>query len=309
MRSRKKCTLDGCNLPISFRVLCKKHSHKFFNRKQTRCRVELCDKPVINITNKLCSTHYEVFLKNNNFEKKETRPRNLNLEDVWEWCVGNSVTLDELYHPPKKKTPFLVWFGPIRDGYGKSRWNNDKVNVYVHIYAYEKSIGPVGNSYVYNQFGNRLCINVEHLQLVTNEENSKRANLLEGKRQRIGWVHPNQKSIDRFWETVDKSMDGCLLWFGTTDGKVFMNYGRFWYQNHRQRPHRFSNWLKYKSLSDGYAIHHKCDIQVCVRPDHLKEITLKDNAGISQSKYLTIDEIFFSQKKREYDLRLTPLLE
>ena len=71
MTSRKQCTFDECNLPISSRGLCKKHSHKLFDRKQTRCRITLCDKPAINITNELCPTHYEVFLKKIIFKRKK----------------------------------------------------------------------------------------------------------------------------------------------------------------------------------------------------------------------------------------------
>ena len=94
MRSRKKCTFDGSNLPISSRGLCKKHSLKLFDRKRTRCRIAFYDKPIRNITNKLCSTRYEVFLKNNNLQKKKTRPRFLNVEDAWEWCFDNWVKRD-----------------------------------------------------------------------------------------------------------------------------------------------------------------------------------------------------------------------
>ncbi len=293
MNSRKKCEFDGCNLPINSRGLCNKHYRNLLRSKHTSCSFELCDKPTINITHQLCYTHYEFFLKENNIKKEKRRPYFKNFEDTWKWHLDNEVTRD-------RQTHCLVWSGSIRDGYGKFRWKNDEVNVYAHIYAYEKIIGPVGNSVVDHTCGNRLCINVDHLELITNEENSKRANLLEGNRHGIGWVNPNKKSIDRFWGKVDKSQDGCWLWFGVTDGKGFMNYGRFLYQNHRQRPHRFSYWLEHKSLPDGYAIHHKSDVKVCVRPDHLKEVTLKDNAGISQSKYLDINEDFlFSEKVRK----------
>ena len=57
-------------------------------------RIAFYDKPIRNITNKLCSTHYEVFLKNNNLQKKKTRPRFLNVEDAWEWCFDNWVKRD-----------------------------------------------------------------------------------------------------------------------------------------------------------------------------------------------------------------------
>ena len=57
-------------------------------------RIAFYDKPIRNITNKLCSTRYEVFLKNNNLQKKKTRPRFLNVEDAWEWCFDNWVKRD-----------------------------------------------------------------------------------------------------------------------------------------------------------------------------------------------------------------------
>ena len=57
-------------------------------------RIAFYDKPIRNITNKLCSTRYEVFQENNNLQKKKTRPRFLNVEDAWEWCFDNWVKRD-----------------------------------------------------------------------------------------------------------------------------------------------------------------------------------------------------------------------
>lgn len=71
MTSRKKCTFNGCNLPIISRGLCNTHYRKLLRSKQTNCSFELCDKPIKNITHQLCYTHYEIYLKENNLQKKK----------------------------------------------------------------------------------------------------------------------------------------------------------------------------------------------------------------------------------------------
>ena len=293
MLSRKKCEFDGCNLPIRSRGLCNNHYRKLLRSEQTKCSVELCDKPIRNITYKLCYNHYENFLKKNNLQKKKRRPSSLNEEDAWEWCIKNYIK-----YP---KNGCFEWTGPQRDSYGIFTWNNRKVHRYTHVYAYEKKYGPTGIFVVDHICRNHLCMNVDHLKLVTNEENSKSANFLGGERHGSGFKIPSTQDIINFWKIVDKSENGCWLWFGTSDGKGFTSYGRFWYQKkYRARPNRFSYWLKNKSFQEGYVVHHKCDVRACVRPDHLIEISTHKNAGISQSKYINYSsDLLFPEKERE----------
>lgn len=83
------------------------------------------------------------------------------------------------------------------------------------------------------------------------------------------------KSItDRFWSKVDKSGD-CWLWTGGRFGAD--GYPAFWDGTRTMRAHRFSYELTNGHLPDKLFVCHKCDVKLCVRPDHLFSGTTQDN--------------------------------
>lgn len=71
----------------------------------------------------------------------------------------------------------------------------------------------------------------------------------------------------RFWENVKKS-DTCWLWIGSTrpNGYGRMEVSR---ENKTYATHRFSWELHNGVIPDGLFVLHKCDIPLCVNPNHL----------------------------------------
>lgn len=84
----------------------------------------------------------------------------------------------------------------------------------------------------------------------------------------------------RFWNRVLKSPepDGCWLWLGTIASN---GYGVLWVGGRKGNyigAHRISFELRYGCVPDGLWVLHKCDIALCVRPDHLFLGTNVDNS-------------------------------
>lgn len=100
----------------------------------------------------------------------------------------------------------------------------------------------------------------------------------------------------RFLEKVDKK--DCWLWNGTTTGGD-RPYGTFWDGDKTILAHRYSlQQFLGRKLKRGMNALHKCDVTMCVRPEHLYEGTQSDNNrdaykrkrrdGKTQSKMLLI---------------------
>lgn len=85
----------------------------------------------------------------------------------------------------------------------------------------------------------------------------------------------SKSTEERFWEKVVKS-DNCWLWdaYLTEDG-----YGGFSFNGVTQGAHRYSYMLHHEldSLPDHKYVDHRCHTPSCVRPDHLRLATPKQN--------------------------------
>lgn len=80
--------------------------------------------------------------------------------------------------------------------------------------------------------------------------------------------------IEKFWANVNKT-DSCWLWTGSTRG---LGYGQCSYNGHFQGfAHRMSYELANGEIPDGQVIDHICHTPLCVRPDHLRSVTNKQN--------------------------------
>lgn len=81
------------------------------------------------------------------------------------------------------------------------------------------------------------------------------------------------KSLEeRFWAKVDRSGE-CWNWTGC----LARGYGRFRLQGGLTYAHRLSYELAFGSIAEGHDINHKCHNPSCVKPDHLEQVTRKQN--------------------------------
>lgn len=78
---------------------------------------------------------------------------------------------------------------------------------------------------------------------------------------------------DRFWSKVHKT-DGCWLWTGA---KSRSGYGQIGLDYKVLYTHRFSYETLVGPISHGMFVCHKCDVPLCVNPDHLFLGTNEDN--------------------------------
>lgn len=80
---------------------------------------------------------------------------------------------------------------------------------------------------------------------------------------------------DRFWSHVDKSAD-CWEWTAST---TRAGYGQINVGDHRiGLAHRVAYELAVGPIPDGLVIDHRCRNRICVRPDHLRVVSVKQNA-------------------------------
>lgn len=73
------------------------------------------------------------------------------------------------------------------------------------------------------------------------------------------------QTMDRFWSKVDKSGE-CWLWTAATTPA---GYGVFWYAGRLEAAHRVSLKLTGVLLQPHECALHRCDVRLCVRPDHI----------------------------------------
>jgi hypothetical protein len=85
---------------------------------------------------------------------------------------------------------------------------------------------------------------------------------------------------DRFIVSFKKQNDGCWIWLRSKTGR----YGRLRVNGVNMMAHRFSWILHNGPIPDGISVLHKCDVGLCVNPDHLFLGTLPDNMADMVSK-------------------------
>lgn len=78
---------------------------------------------------------------------------------------------------------------------------------------------------------------------------------------------------ERFWDKVHKG-ESCWQWQGkpTSEG-----YGIFGVDGKRVYAHRFSYEISKGSIPGGALIDHICHNRMCVKPEHLRIATMKQN--------------------------------
>lgn len=78
---------------------------------------------------------------------------------------------------------------------------------------------------------------------------------------------------ERFWEKVQK-LDKCWWWTGA----LSFGYGTISVDGVRRPAHRYSYELANGPIPEGMDIDHICHNPACVRPEHLRVATRKQNA-------------------------------
>lgn len=79
---------------------------------------------------------------------------------------------------------------------------------------------------------------------------------------------------DRFWANVCCYPGDCWAWMGT---RTPAGYGMLWNGDKNVGAHRVSHVLHGGEIPKGYVVMHSCDNPWCVRPEHLKSATQKEN--------------------------------
>ncbi len=71
--------------------------------------------------------------------------------------------------------------------------------------------------------------------------------------------------------------NGCWLWLGATDNNGYPKHGENYIV-------RCSFEEKYGPIPKGYDTHHKCEVIICVNPEHIEAIDKKQHGIISQKR-------------------------
>lgn len=96
-----------------------------------------------------------------------------------------------------------------------------------------------------------------------------------------------RRQIDRFDEmTMPEPNTGCVFWLGTEDSH---GYGQMWngvklVKAHRVAWERANGRIPKGTGHHGFVVMHRCDMRLCVNPDHLMLGTQADNLSDMRRK-------------------------
>ena len=86
------------------------------------------------------------------------------------------------------------------------------------------------------------------------------------------------------WFRVDES--GCWLWLGHPQPN---GYGNISIYDQVYKAHRVSYRLYKGPIPDGLTIDHLCRVTLCVNPDHLEAVTMREN--VLRGRSFIVDQV------------------
>lgn len=102
---------------------------------------------------------------------------------------------------------------------------------------------------------------------------ASRDNLFLKHLEKIG--NGDRKYMKRFMDKIEENLlSGCWEWQSNRD---MQGYGRFCFNGEKWRAHRMSYKIFKGELIEGLVIDHLCRNKRCVNPDHLEQVTNKEN--------------------------------
>lgn len=79
---------------------------------------------------------------------------------------------------------------------------------------------------------------------------------------------------DLFDRTIPEPNSGCWLWYGSIERNGYARVGAF---GRYYLAHRLAFELAKGPISHGLQIDHLCRIRSCCNPDHLRQVTCREN--------------------------------
>ncbi len=87
-------------------------------------------------------------------------------------------------------------------------------------------------------------------------------------------VKLEKEALKRFQAKIERSNTGCLLW---TAHKSRKGYGQFGLNGRIKWAHRVAYEHVYGPIPPGLEVDHICRTRFCVRPDHLRAVSHRQN--------------------------------